>query len=454
MAIRLGTCLILLLLMNVTESGLSFPKCDSVCPTPSDYPDRDLGSVPQSLPASVDGLCLDDHAIVSLKQSDFSKYTNIIFICLRRNSITNITIGTFPNLTERWRLDLTSNQINSIQAGSFSNLPQLKALILAFNQITSIQPGSFSNLPRLVRLDLPHNQLTCIQPGVFSDLPKLLTLDLSNNQICNIQPGSFSNLPRLSRLDLTSNQISCLQPGLFTNLPGLRWLLLSMNQIDNIQSGTFVNLPQLECLGLNSNHISNIQNGIFLNLPKLNTLLLDKNQIKVLPYNFLMLITTVNLKNNPWQCDCRMVPIRQKMIWAVASQIRCREPSRFWGQKLTDINPEDLLCEEARIVRFEVVGGNSTLVKEETLVLVCEASGIPTPDITVTLPSGQNVTVESGGRVTVDVNGTIAITNVTAAADAGLYICIAANPVGSTTAKQVVDVQMLTSAHTSTSVLV
>ncbi|KAI8482463.1 hypothetical protein Bbelb_397830 [Branchiostoma belcheri] len=72
-------------------------------------------------------------------------------------------------------------------------------------------------------------------------------------------------------------------------------------------------------------------------------------------------------------------------------------------------------------------------------ILVCEASGIPTPDITVTLPSGLNKTVQSsglnktvqsGGRVTVGANGTIII-NVTADA-AGLYVCTATNPVGST----------------------
>ncbi|KAI8484394.1 hypothetical protein Bbelb_378270 [Branchiostoma belcheri] len=63
-------------------------------------------------------------------------------------------------------------------------------------------------------------------------------------------------------------------------------------------------------------------------------------------------------------------------------------------------------------------------------ILVCEASGIPTPDITVTLPSGLNKTVQSGGRVTVGANSTIII-NVTADA-AGLYVCTATNPAGST----------------------
>ncbi|KAI8482895.1 Leucine rich repeat C-terminal domain [Branchiostoma belcheri] len=50
-------------------------------------------------------------------------------------------------------------------------------------------------------------------------------------------------------------------------------------------------------------------------------------------------------------------------------------------------------------------------------ILVCEASGIPTPDITVTLPSGLNKTVQSGGRVTVGANDSHNNTPVTASHD-------------------------------------
>ncbi|KAI8502967.1 biological adhesion [Branchiostoma belcheri] len=148
-----------------------------------------------------------------------------------------------------------------------------------------------------------------------------------------------------------------------------------------------------------------------------------------------MSIATVNLENNPWQCDCRMVPFRQKMVGKLfEDNITCVKPSRFLGQKLKDINPDDLICEEPLIVRFNALGGNRTLLEGETLFLMCDVSGIPTPDITVTLPSGRNATVESGGRVTVGENGTITIENITAT-DSGLYVCLAASPVGSTSAK-------------------
>ncbi|KAI8502644.1 biological adhesion [Branchiostoma belcheri] len=46
----------------------------------------------------------------------------------------------------------------------------------------------------------------------------------------------------------------------------------------------------------------------------------------------------------------------------------------------------------------------------------------------------RNLTVESGGRVTVEANFNIAIENITTT-DSGLYVCLAASPVGSTSAK-------------------
>ncbi|KAI8511655.1 hypothetical protein Bbelb_107550 [Branchiostoma belcheri] len=146
-------------------------------------------------------------------------------------------------------------------------------------------------------------------------------------------------------------------------------------------------------------------------------------------------------QNNPWQCDCRMVSFRQKMVGKVfEDHIICEEPSRLFGQKLKDIDPDDLICDEPQIVTFKMINGNRPVLEGETLSLKCDLSGIPTPDITVTLPSGRNATVESGGGVTVEANGTITIENITAT-DSGLYVCLAASSGGSTSANLSIYVQ-------------
>ncbi|XP_066301826.1 uncharacterized protein [Branchiostoma lanceolatum] len=170
-------------------------------------------------------------------------------------------------------------------------------------------------------------------------------------------------------------------------------------------------------------------------IPSISRLYIQNNHMQILPltaYDKLASISTVDTDNNPWQCDCRMVPFREKMngSHSFEDQITCEDPSNFLGQKLKDINLEDLICEEPRIVRFERLDDN-TVVEGETLHLVCEASGIPTPDITVILPSGLNATDESGGRVIVGVNGTVTIPHVTTA-DSGLYTCFVESFVGST----------------------
>ncbi|CAH1266853.1 PXDN [Branchiostoma lanceolatum] len=133
--------------------------------------------------------------------------------------------------------------------------------------------------------------------------------------------------------------------------------------------------------------------------------------MEVLPsYNELSLISNVNLHNNSWQCDCRMAPFRQKMNGSTSfgNQIICEEPRNLIGQRLQDIKAEDLICVEPRISSFMGVE-NKTFIQGETVHLTFEVSGIPTPDITVTLPTGLKVTVGSVGRVTVELNGTIII---------------------------------------------
>ncbi|KAI8496752.1 Leucine rich repeat C-terminal domain [Branchiostoma belcheri] len=122
------------------------------------------------------------------------------------------------------------------------------------------------------------------------------------------------------------------------------------------------------------------------------------NQLTSLPissYDILKSIYDINIDNNPWQC-CRMVDMRFKMTgsYPFENQITCSQP--------------DII------------------------------HGIPTPDITVTLPSGLNADIESHGRVTVDVNGTVFARDVTAASDAGLYVCVAENPIDSNVATLVV----------------
>ncbi|XP_035681507.1 immunoglobulin superfamily member 10-like [Branchiostoma floridae] len=379
--------LLVLLLIVLREAGPT-AACSSSCPSDCDCYYKRLRSVPQDLPANITRLDLDLNSIKRLSQSDFSKYTKLRELNITRNPISIVNEQTFSNLTELEKLDLSANKFTYIQPSTFSGLSQLKELKLFIGEVSKIDPGTFSNLPKLRMLDLHTNLIADIKAGTFSDLPELTILLLSANKIRDIQLGAFSNLPRLDQINLNQNLLTTIHPGTFSDLPKL---------------------------------------------------------------------TSLGLDKNPWHCDCRIanftktitaqhpnIPTSTFEKQAIKNQIICETPSDHHGKPFGNINPVDLICKKTpKIVIFENSKGDR-LVQGGTLHLVCEASGTPVPDITVTLPSGLNATVESGGRVTVGVNGTITIRDVTAA-DAGQYICTATNPVGSTSDKLFVEVETPTS---------
>ncbi|XP_078679051.1 leucine-rich repeat and fibronectin type III domain-containing protein 1-like protein [Branchiostoma floridae x Branchiostoma belcheri] len=312
------------------------------------------------------------------------------------------------------------------------------------------------DLPRTItELDLGGNRITTLSQSDFSRYTRLRTLRLDDNLISTINSRTFSPLTNLNNLDLSRNRLTSLRSNMFTGQGNLNELYLNNNQIDDIQVGTFDSTPQVSWSDLyypfQGNHTfvlgdrffrvplsflytlnlsdNNITTFPLARLQRLSHLYLGNNQMKILPstaYEKLSSISDVNIANNPWQCDCRMVDFRLKMTgsFPFENQITCSQPNDFYGQSLIGINPEDLICKEPTIARFQTIA-NNPLVQGKSIHLVCEASGIPTPDITVILPSGLNVTVDSGGEVNVPA--------------AGLYVCIAVNLAGSTFATLVVD---------------
>ncbi|XP_078575586.1 uncharacterized protein LOC144861517 [Branchiostoma floridae x Branchiostoma japonicum] len=479
-----GVLMFLLVILKVSGSA-EIDDCNSSCLDTCNCAGLGFPSVPQDLPTDITGLALEGNSITALSQSDFSQYSALEFLNLMSNKISEISIHAFANLSDLNEISLSYNLLTTlrsdmftgldrlvslhldnnnisgeIQFDTFDEIQQLTNLQLHFNKIDMISPETFASLRNLQFLNLGHNKLSTI-PIVGQKLRQLSQLDLSGNNITNVLVDAFSNLPKLRNLSLSSNRIPAIASSTFNGLINLRELYLDNNQITELPDNLFSALSNLNIINLIGNSISDMYPNTFSGISHLHKLLLNVNQITRFPteelsaiqsistldlrdnliptlpweaYDILSSIPYVDIENNPWECDCRMFPFRLQMTGShpFENKINCSKPRK--AQNLIEINPKDLIsaCVKPKIVRFEnILGEDNFLIQGEPLRLVCEASGIPTPDITVTLPSGQNATVESDGRVTVDVNGIITITDVTAA-DAGPYVCIAVNHVGST----------------------
>ncbi|KAI8497349.1 hypothetical protein Bbelb_246550 [Branchiostoma belcheri] len=386
---KLRSVLIFLLII-LKESNMPEGSCScKLSPSQSraSFCKQGLTSIPQDLPASIHALQelhLNHNQITTIAPGTFANLPQLRLLHLHNNRLTTIDSGTFPKRNKLKTLTLGYNQITTIAPGALANLARLRLLFLQNNQITTFDPGAFvfwlqelhlhsnqittippdtfANTPWLEILKLNNNTITTIHLGTFQNLTNLRHFWLSQNQISTIYSGTFANLRKLQLLYLNNNQITYIPSGTFANLPDLKLLHLHDNKIISIHSGAFANLPQLQELDLHNNQITTIHCDAFANLSKLRNLCLNNNQITtILSGTFANLahenIQYVDLRENPWQCDCRMAPVRLNPAFndpMLLTLIRCAQPTRVKGQRFVDVNLKELTCKEPTVTPLTV----------------------------------------------------------------------------------------------------
>ncbi|KAI8514014.1 hypothetical protein Bbelb_083380 [Branchiostoma belcheri] len=338
------------------------------------------GDLPTSL---ITSLSLQNNAFTTLNQSDFSRYSNLTTLRLQHNQISTINSGAIEagtfNLPGLRTLNLYNNQLTRLRPDMFVGMDNLGSLDLRNNSVHSIEAGTF-NLPGLNRtLNLNNNQLTSLRPDMFVGLDNLEGLYLSHNNIHSIEAGTF-NLTGLRTLNLYNNQLTSLRPDMFVGLDSLGELDLHNNSIHSIEAGTFSNSRRLNRLELQNNNIVAIGSNILSHSPAYRYIYLSNNDINAFPVEaFSNLITKgylnldnnlmetltpaaydilasnddgtvrINIEDNPWQCDCRMLPFKRRLTGFLAFEktIRCEGPHHLEGKSLlVAVEPEDLICEE------------------------------------------------------------------------------------------------------------
>ncbi|XP_030072430.1 SLIT and NTRK-like protein 3 [Microcaecilia unicolor] len=202
------------------------------------------------------------------------------------------------------------------------------------------------------KLYLSGNLIQKIYRSDFWNFSSLDLLHLGNNRISYVQDGAFINLPNLKSLYLNGNDIERLTTGMFRGLQSLHYLYFEYNLIREIQPAAFSLMPNLKLLFLNDNLLRTLPIDAFAgtSLARLN---LRNNHFLYLPVSgvleHLNAIVQIDLKQNPWDCTCDIVPLKQWIETIssviVVGEVLCTSPENLTNKDLKSVEME-ILCPE------------------------------------------------------------------------------------------------------------
>ncbi|ELK29264.1 Leucine-rich repeat LGI family member 4 [Myotis davidii] len=148
-------------------------------------------------------------------------------------------------------------------------------------------------------------------------------------------PESFS--PTLLSLSLVRIGVTQLKAGSFLRVPSLHLLLFTFNSFSVIEDDAFAGLSHLQYLSLANNHLEALPRFLFRGLETL---------------------THVDLRGNPFQCDCRVLWLLQWIpsVNASVGTGACAGPTALAHMQLRLLNPKTFKCRTIELSRFQTVG--------------------------------------------------------------------------------------------------
>lgn len=287
-------------------------------------------------------------------------------------------------------LDLTGNPLYRLGRDAFADadLLNLQKLYLSRCRLKALDRYAFRKLNNLVELDLSENSIPVVPSAMLESVPELRELRLNGNPIMKVPNGAFSHVPRLVKLDVSGCRVALLESTAFAGLErSLEWLRLDNNQLREVKPSTVVSLTRLQ---------------------------------------------GVQLNDNPWNCSCKLRPLRE---WMVRRNVPygtppvCKTPARLARTAWDKLELDDFACEPHPVPVAPVV----VVTEGDNATVSCRMFGVPVPSSRWTRndrplgPDGRNVPVTEGRYTNLTIVAAVA-------QDGGSYACELENRSGSSRA--------------------
>lgn len=290
-------------------------------------------------------LNLSHNIFAHLVDSQFENWTYILHLDMSSNHLTTIDKNAFKGLSNLVELNLMNNSIEFVSENITNHITKLKILNLSFNSIQKIFDGSFQRVPQLFKLFLSNNKDLGKEYNNYKDLivalnNSLISLDISNCSLSEIPQNTLANSTKLISLNLAHNPLT-----IIPQLPlSLRSLNISSTHLESIPLDLFrlsdlleklylQDMPILKYLKARSlNGLSHLQELVIKDCPnlslvsedvfgdsapRLRKLVISNCKLTTLSHNVEHLLDRVfllDLQNNPWICDGRIIWFTKKNI--------------------------------------------------------------------------------------------------------------------------------------------
>lgn len=317
-------------------------------------------------------LNLNCNKISSINNQTFFGLKKLTVLSLRGNFLEELTAELFSTLPKLQELDLGKNRISRVDSSAFAGLSSLRVLYLHDNQLQSVPTPAFALLESLAELHIGLNAFKSLPDDAFKSLGKLYKLDLVGAELMNISESAFRGLmglrnlgladnrlgsvpthqlavlTRLEELSLGQNEFEILEANAFQGLTNLRRLDVSgASQLEKVENGALKDNLNLEALTLSSNkRLSEIEEGALAGLPNLKSLVLRDNAFTTFSESLVSWpeLHKVDLAENPIQCSCSLLWLKEFLNQRNFSQVFCASPVHLKERPLRALSPDDLGC--------------------------------------------------------------------------------------------------------------